>query len=135
MAIPHVCVCVSTSLAACDSVCTFKEMEQRQKKHQKGRIRWDSDEERKLIELWADILQELDGKMVTRKKKEEAATRHLNEYVEKELGKTTVFSEEVKNKIDWMLKKGKQFYSIYQKKGETGRTTGEHEVDLDLGGG
>ena len=71
--------------------------------------------------------------MVTRKKKEEAATRRLNEFVEKELGKTTVFSEkEVKKEIDWMLKKGKQFYSIYQKKGETGRTTGEHEVDLDF---
>ena len=56
--------------------------------------------------------------MATRKKKEETATQRLNKYVEKELRKTTIFSEkEVKNMIDWMLKKGKQFLQHLPKEG------------------
>ena len=40
------------------------------KKQLKGRMRWDPEAERKLIEIWADVLREMDGKMITRKKKE-----------------------------------------------------------------
>ena len=38
----------------------------------------------KLIDVWADILEELDGKM-TRKKKESIATIQLNAYISQEL--------------------------------------------------
>lgn len=100
----------------------------------KGRTSWSSDEEKKLIEVWAGILEQTDGKMITRKKKEALATRRVNQYVNEELGKTKTFTEkEIRNKIDWMLKKGKQFYTIYQKKGETGKgVNAEHEIELDL---
>ena len=77
----------------------------------KRRTHWDSDEEKKLIEVWADILQQTDGKMITRKKKEALATQRVSQDVKEELGITTTFTEkEIRNKIDWMLKKGKQFY-------------------------
>ena len=36
----------------------------------RARIRWDPDTERQLIEIWADILTETDGLMLTRTKKE-----------------------------------------------------------------
>ena len=29
-------------------------------------MQWDSEAERKLIEMWADVLREMDGKMITR---------------------------------------------------------------------
>ena len=97
-------------------------------------IRWDSDNEKKLIEVWADILEQTNGKMITRKKKEALATQRVNRYITEELGKKTTFSDkEIRNKIDWMLKKGKQFYTVYQKKGETGKGINvEQEVELDL---
>lgn len=85
--------------------------------HKKRKTRWDQDEERKLIEVWAEILVETNGKMVTRKKKEALATQQINLYVTKELGKTTTFNKkEIRNKIDGLMKKGKNFYSLYRKK-------------------
>ena len=98
------------------------------------RIRWDSDDEKKLIEVWADILEETNDKMTTRKEKEALATQRVNSYVTEELGKKTTFSDkEIRNKIDWMLKQGKQFYTVYQKKGETGKGINvQQEVELDL---
>ena len=96
--------------------------------HKKRKTHWDRDEERKLIEVWAEILVETNGKMVTRKTKEALATQQINLYVTKELGKTTTFNEnEIRNKIDGLMKKGKNFYSLYRKK----RKTGE-EVDPDI---
>ena len=83
----------------------------------RARTRWGSGEERKLIEVWADILQETDGRMLTRKKKEGIATEQLNVYIKTELGKKVLFSEkEVCNKVDWMLKKGKQFFIMYTRR-------------------
>ena len=49
-------------------------------KGKKPRARWDSDTERKLIDVWADILGEFSG-MMTKKKKEAIATTRLNAYV------------------------------------------------------
>ena len=51
----------------------------------KPRARWDSDTERKLIDVWADILGEFSGIMMMRKKKETIATTRLNAYVSEEL--------------------------------------------------
>ncbi len=48
-------------------------------KGKKPRARWDSETERKLIDIWADILGEFSGKVMTRKKKEAIATSRLNE--------------------------------------------------------
>ena len=41
-------------------------------KSKKTRARWDSEVEHKLIDIWVDILEELDGKMMTRKKKRQS---------------------------------------------------------------
>jgi len=43
-------------------------------KGKKPSARWDSDTERKLIDVWADILGEFSGIMMMRKKKEAIAT-------------------------------------------------------------
>lgn len=96
------------------------------------RVTWEKDEERKLIELWAEILQKTDGKMITRKKKEAIVTVRLNEYVTKALGKHNCeFTEkEVRNKIDSMLKKGKQLYCTFRRTGE--EVDGEAEIKLDM---
>ena len=56
-------------------------------KSKKTRVRWDSEVELKFIYIWADIFEELDGKMMTIKKKEAIVTTRLNVYVSKELQK------------------------------------------------
>ena len=50
----------------------------------KPRVKWTADVERKMIDIWADILEELGGKMMTRKK-ESIATVRLNAYISQEL--------------------------------------------------
>ena len=102
-------------------------------KSKKTRARWDSEVERKLIDIWADILEELDGKMMTRKKKEAIATTRLNAYVSEELSRPEQYTEkEVCNKVDTIMKKGKAMYVTHQKKGETGRECTQDDVDLDM---
>ena len=61
-------------------------------------------------------------------------TQRLDEYVKEKLGSPKDFTEKkVRNKIDWMQKNRKHLYSVYQKKGETGKEVdGEHEINLDL---
>ena len=68
-------------------------------KGKKPQAKWDSDVERKLIDIWADILEEFDGKLITRKKKEAIATTRLNGYVSEELSRDDQYTEkEVCNK-------------------------------------
>ena len=97
------------------------------------KAKWDSEAERKIIDIWADILKEFNGKMLTRKKKEAIATVRLNEYMNEELNRSEQYSEKaVCNKIDSIMKKGKQMYVAYQKKGETGKEYTQEEIDLDM---
>ena len=97
------------------------------------RAKWTADIERRLIDIWADIIEEFGGKMITRKKKEAIATTRLNAYLSEELGRTELYSEKaVCNKIDTVMKKGKGMYVTYQKKGETGREYTEEDAELDI---
>ena len=50
-------------------------------KKKKVRAKWDTEVERKLIDIWADILDEYNGRMITRKKREAIATTQLNLYI------------------------------------------------------
>ena len=50
-------------------------------KGKKPRVKWDSKVKRKLIGIWADIIEEFHGKLITRKKKETIATTQLNVYI------------------------------------------------------
>ena len=71
--------------------------------------------------------------MITRKKKEAIATTRLNAYLSEELRTTDLYSEKaVCNKIDTVMKKGKEIYVTYQKKGETGREYTEEDAELDI---
>ena len=73
-------------------------------KGQKPRARLDSDTERKLIDVWADILGVFSGIMMTRKNKEAIATTRLNVYVSEELNRPEKYNEkEVCNKLDNMF--------------------------------
>ena len=86
-----------------------------------------------MIEVWAEILRETNGKMLTRKKKEAIATRKINAYNKEELGGKTEFTvKEVRIKIDWMLKKGKNYYSLYQKNVTGKGVEPDDEIELDL---
>ena len=72
------------------------------------RAKWTTDIERRLIDIWANIVEEFGGKMITRKKKEAIATTPLNVYLYEELGRTDLYSEKaVCNKIDTVMKKEK----------------------------
>ena len=51
-----------------------------------SRTRWDFDKERKLIEVWADLLRELGGKMITWKKKEALATQQVKGTIQQPRG-------------------------------------------------
>ena len=87
----------------------------------------------KLIDIWVDILEELDGTMLTRKKIEAIATTLLNVYVFNERNRSEQYTEkEVCNKVDTIMKKGKAMYVTHQKKGETGRECTQDDVDLDM---
>ena len=98
---------------------------------QKKRAFWGPDEERKLIELWGELIQETNGEMMTRKKEEALATTRLNDYIKKYLGKSIEFNEqEVRNKTHSMLKKGKQLYCSCRKTGEA--VDGEAEIKINL---
>ena len=101
---------------------------------EQARAKWTADIERRLIDIWADIIEEFSGKMITRKKKEAIAMTRLNTYLSEELGRTELYSEKaVCNKIDTVMKKGKGMYVTYQKKEETGReyTDGDAELDIE----
>ena len=101
-------------------------------KGKKPRVKWDSEVERKLIDIWADIIEEFDSKLITRKKKEAIATTRLNVYVSQELNRAEQYTEkEICNKIDTIMKKGKSMYVNYQKKGETGKEYSQGDADLD----
>ena len=68
---------------------------------------------------------------MTCKKKEALATSQLNMYLEKELNKPTLYTEkDVHNKIDSIMRKGKQFYKAY-KNHTTGKELEDHEIELD----
>ena len=56
-------------------------------KGKKPRARWDSDTDRKLIDVWVNILGESSGIMMTRKKKEAIVTTRLSTYVSEELNR------------------------------------------------
>ena len=67
--------------------------------------------------------------MLTRKKEEAIATSRLNIYMTEELNKSEQYMEKaVCNKIDSIMKKGKQMYVSYQKTGEYT----QEEIDLEL---
>ena len=100
-----------------------------------ARAKWTADIERRLIDIWANIIEEFGGKMITEKKKETIATTWLNAYLSEELGRTDLYSEKAQticNKIDMVMKKGKTMYVTYQKKGETGREYTEEDAELDI---
>ena len=89
----------------------------------KVKVKWDPEAERKLIDIWADILEETSGKMMTHKTKEAVAVKQLNEYLSKEFEYAEEYSEKaVSNKIDTIMQKGKQMYLNYQRKGEMGKS-------------
>ena len=102
-------------------------------KSKKTRARLDSAVEKKLIDIWADILEELDRKLMKRKKKEAIPTTRLNAYISEELSRPEQYTEkEVCNKANTIRKKGKAMYVTHQKKGETGRECTQVDVDLDM---
>ena len=89
----------------------------------RSKAKWDSEAERKIIDIWADILEEFSWKMLTQKK-EAIATVRMNEYINKELNRSEQYSEKAFcNKIDSIMKKGKQMYIAYQRKTRHGRST------------
>jgi hypothetical protein len=88
----------------------------------KVKVKWDPEAERKLIDIWADILEETSRKIMTHKK-EAVAVKWLNEYLSKEFEYAEEYSEKaVSNKIDTIMQKGKQMYLNYQRKGEMGKS-------------
>ena len=62
-------------------------------KSKKPRARWDTEVERKLVDILADILEELDRKVMTRKKKEAIVTTRLSVYVSEKLSRPEQYTE------------------------------------------
>ena len=83
------------------------------------KMKWDVEAERQLINIRADILIENSRKMLKRKSKELIATQCLTDYIRNELNSEETYSNKaVSHKIDSLISK---MYSMYQKKGETGK--------------
>lgn len=97
------------------------------------KTKWYMDTERKLIDIWANILEEFDGKMMTKKKKAAIATIRLNNYVSQELQRPDKYTEKaVCNKIGMLMKKGKQAYGKYRKKRVTGQEFTQEQLEIDI---
>ena len=80
----------------------------------RSKVNWDSEAETKIIDIWVDTLEEFNGKMLTWKNKEAIATVRLNKYMNEELNRSEQYFEKAFcNKIDSMIKKGKQMYVAY----------------------
>ena len=78
-------------------------------------------------------MEEFDDTMTTRKIKETIATMRLNTYISEEHKRMEQYTKKaVCNKIDWIIKKGKQMYVCYPKKGEMGKEYTQEEAEMDL---
>ena len=65
-------------------------------------MQWDSEVERSLIDIWAGIHEEFNGKMIITKKKEAISNTHLNVYMSEELNRAENYTDgEVINK--WLI--------------------------------
>lgn len=99
----------------------------------KSETKLDSDTEREIIDIWADILEEFNRKMLIWKRKETIATISLNAYMSEELNMAGQYTEKaISNNSYSILKKGKQMYITYQKKGETGKEYSQEDVEMDM---
>lgn len=96
----------------------------------KQKVTWSLEAEAKVVELWADVLEKYDGKMMTKKNKEKLVTQQLNEYCDRQ-GVPRFSDVEVKNKIDSVIKKAKAIYSQFRLTRETGRATDDNDVVID----
>ena len=56
--------------------------------HSKVKVKWDHEAEKKMIDIWADLLEKHLRKMISRKNKDKIATARLNKYLAEDLGMT-----------------------------------------------
>ena len=85
----------------------------------KPRSKWDSEVERKLINIWADSLKEFDGELINRKKKKAIATTCLNVCVSQELSRDDQYTEkDVYNKIYTIIKRERPCMLITKERGD-----------------
>lgn len=98
----------------------------------RAKAQWSADAERKLIEVWADVLVRFGGTMIKKKAKAQKAADRLNEYVRRELLGVDYSADEVLAKIDNITAKARKYYTIYQRPRETGRSADEDDIFIDL---
>ncbi|XP_062500327.1 uncharacterized protein LOC134177566 [Corticium candelabrum] len=99
----------------------------------KQKVQWPEEAERKLIEVWADVLQRYSGAMIKKKAKAQKAADILNTYVEDELpGGLQYSAEEVLAKIDNVVAKARRFYNKFPRQKETGRPASDDDIAVDV---
>ena len=87
--------------------------------------------EAKLIELWADVLDKYNGKIMAKKSKEKIVTQQLNDYCDQVVSLQPFSVSDVRNKIDSIVKKAKGIYAQYRLPKETGCETDDADIALD----
>ena len=98
----------------------------RQKAH------WPVDAERKLIEIWAEVLHRFSGSMTKKKAKAQKAADLLNDYARQELPGISYSVDEVLAKVDNISAKARRFYTQYQRPKETGRAADDEDLGIDV---
>ena len=114
-------------------LCDNYDKSRREKEKAKAEVQWPEEAERKLIEVWADVLQRYSGAMIKKKAKAQKAADILNTYVEDELpGGLQYSAEEVLAKVDNVVAKARRFYSKFPRQKETGRLASDDDVAVDV---
>ena len=90
------------------------------------------DAERKLIEIWAEVLHRFSGSTTKKKAKSQKAADLLNDYARQELPGITYSVDEVLAKVDNISAKARRFYTQYQLPKETGLAADDEDLDIDV---
>ena len=81
---------------------------------QMQKAHWPVDAERKLIEIWAEVLHRFSCSMTKKKAKAQKAADLLNDYARQELPGISYSVDEVLTKVDNISAKARMFYAQYQ---------------------
>lgn len=88
---------------------------------------WSTEAERRLIEIWGEVLVSWDGRMGSKLR---IITTRIASYVRDELNKSPPQEQQVKNKLDQLKKKGRRM--IKKIKRPTGSDNPEEDIDVDV---
>lgn len=97
----------------------------------KQKVQWPFEAEKKLIEVWSEVLALFQGQMITKKAMGQKAADLLNPYVQKEFNLPPYSVAEVLSKVDNLARKARHFYDQIRCQPERGQKADNDDIELD----